>query len=551
MEPPVFSAAARGGVLDRLASRTYDLLVIGGGITGAGVALDAVARGLSVALVEREDLASGTSSKSSKLIHGGLRYLQHGDIAIVRESVAERDLLLRLAPHLVQRQTFVMPHRNGRERALTGVALTMYAGLSGFGKASRFHRLSPAQLSQRAPGMVRYVENGAWEYGDCRTDDARLTMTVARTAAGLGADVVTHAEVAELRRSAGGRVVGAGVRDRLTGAELDVTAKVTLSATGVWADRVRDLAGPSPLHLLPSKGVHLVFPAADVQVSVALIIPSGARDGRRVFVIPWEDQVIVGTTDMVYEGPLESPSVEAADAEYCCTAVNKAFGTALTPDDAVGAWAGLRPLPRADAKPGGRSDTLSRRHALLSGPPGLITVTGGKLTTYRHMAADAVDLVVAELGGSARCSTAGIPLGLRGDFAAAVDRAVAVCRAAGVDPDLAQPLVMRHGDEAVPLIESAAADGSGGADRLVPHLPYIRAELAWAVDHELALSVDDVLRRRLLVGLRDAAAGGALAQEVGALLARRLGWDDATRDASVDEYRRRVAQERGVVPLVG
>ena len=547
MEPPVFSAAARGGVLDRLASRSYDLLVIGGGITGAGVALDAVSRGLSVALVEREDLASGTSSKSSKLIHGGLRYLQHGDVAIVRESVAERNLLLGLAPHLVQRQAFLLPHRNGQERALTGIALTMYAGLSGFGSASRFHRLSPAELSQRVPGLVRYTEHGAWEYGDCRTDDARLTMTVARTAARLGADILTHAEVVELRR-AGGRVVGVGARDRLSGAELGVSAKVTLSATGVWADRVRDLAGPSPLRLLPSKGVHVVFPATQIQVNDALIIPAGTRDHRRVFVLPWEDQVVVGTTDMVYEGPLESPCVEPADAEYLCTAVNNGFGLNLTPADAVGAWAGLRPLPRAAAKPGARSDTLSRRHALFPGPDGLITLTGGKLTTYRRMAADGVDAVVKELGGSARCQTAGIRLGLRGDFAAAVDRAATVCRATGVDPALAPPLVRRHGDDAVALIEFAAADD--GAARLAPHLSYIRAELAWAIDHELALSVDDVLRRRLLVALRDAAAGGALAQEVGALLAQRLGWDDATRDASVAEYRSRVAQERGAVPLL-
>src|SRR5688500_11187477 len=257
MTPQPFSAAGRGNVLDRLASRSYDVLVVGGGISGAGVALDAVARGLSVALVERDDLASGTSSKSSKLVHGGLRYLEQGELAIVRESIAERELLQRLAPHLVQRQPFAVPDRGRKEGVLLGVGLTLYGGLGGFRSVTKSKRLSPAELADRAPGLTKYVDLGGWEFSDCRTDDARLTRTVARTAARMGADIVTAAEVVQLR-TVDGAVVGATVTDRLSGREIDVDARVTISATGVWADKVRELAGPNPLHLLPSKGVHVV-----------------------------------------------------------------------------------------------------------------------------------------------------------------------------------------------------------------------------------------------------------------------------------------------------
>ena len=547
MRPTAFSAAGRADVVERVAARSYDLLVIGGGITGAGVALDAAARGLKVALVERDDLASGTSSKSSKLVHGGIRYLQQGDLAVVRESVAERERLQKLAPHLVQRQPFAVPDRDRKEAALFGAALTMYGGLGGFRSVTKSKRLSAEELQARLPGLRYPVEYGGWEYSDCRTDDARLTLTVAKTAARLGADILTHAEVVELQ-TVDGAVTGATVRDRIGSADISVSARVTLSATGVWADGVRDLAGPNPLHLMPSKGVHLVFSADDIVVNSAAIITSGARDGRRLFVIPWGQQVVVGTTDDVYEGSIESPSVEQHDAEYVCHAVNRAFELNLGPQDAVGAWAGLRPLPRGGAKPGSRTDTLSRRHALMTGPKGLITLTGGKLTTYRRMAADGVDAVMHELGGKAAPSpTAGIHLGMRGGFGAGVQRVHGVCRALGVDPDLAHGLVERHGDDTIDLLQMAADHGE--TDVVIDGLPYIRAELRWAIDQEMALTVDDVLRRRVRVALRHAAAGGPLAKDVGALLAERLGWDQAQARASVQDYRRKVTEERGVVPI--
>ena len=543
-----FSAAGRGDALDRLAARPYDVLVIGGGITGAGVALDAAARGLSVALVERDDLASGTSSKSSKLVHGGLRYLEQGDLAVVRESVVERDLLLKLAPHLVHPQPFVIPDRSRKTGVMLGAGLTIYGGMGHFRSVSQTQRLSHPQVLERVPGLVDHPDRGGWEYNDCRTDDARLTLAVARTARRLGAEILTRCEVVELHTE-DGHVTGATVRDRLGGRSFGVSARITVSATGVWADHVRKLAGPNPLHLQPSKGVHVVFPANRVRVRAAAVIPSGASDHRRIFVIPWGDQVVVGTTDELYDGPLGAPTVEAADADYCCAAVNAAFGLDLTPADAVGAWAGLRPLPRAGAEPGGRSDTLSRRHAVLPGPPGLITVTGGKLTTYRKMAEDTVDLVMRELGGKVPSRTRSIALGLRGSFDAAVERAKGVCVMLGLDPNLAGGLVERHGDDAIRILERAAEHDE--ADLIATDLPYVRAELRWAVECELSLSVDDVLRRRVRVALRSAAAGGELAEHVAEMLRPVLGWTAEQATASVTEYRELVARERGAVPLVG
>lgn len=547
-----FSPSAREDSLDRLATRSYDLLVVGGGITGAGIALDAAARGLRVALVERDDLASGTSSRSSSLVHGGLRYLAQAMFGLTRESAVERELLRRLAPHLVRPLSFVVPDAsNRRATALLGLGLWIYDGLASFRNVARHHRLSPEEVMERIPGLVEGLGNAGYEYHDCRTDDARLVLQVARTARRLGADVVTRAEVVELR-DVDGRVVGATVRDRIGGRELGVQARCTVSATGVWADHVRALDAESHEPILtPSKGVHLVFPATDVRVATAALVPSTHRDGRMVFLLPWGGQVVAGTTDDNYEGPLDAPTVEAADAAYLCEAVNAAFSTDLTPGDAVGAWAGLRPLLRSEAHLPMDSETLSRRHALVFEREGLLTITGGKLTTYRAMAVEAVDHVTAELGGSAaraRSRTHRIPLGLRGDLAATVARTAGVCETLGLDPALADDLVTRHGDEAAEVAELAAAEPAG-AEPLVPGLPYLRAEARWAVEQEMALSVEDVLDRRTRVSARDAAAGGRAVEDVADILAGLLGWSPEQARASAADYRRRIATERGTVPL--
>ena len=549
---PRFSAALREDNLDRLGDCRYDVLVVGGGITGAGIALDAAARGLDVALVERDDLGSGTSSRSSSLVHGGLRYLAQAMFGLTRESAVERDLLRRLAPHLVRPLPFVVPDAGGRRNvALTGLGMWIYDGLASFRNVARHRRLSPTELVDRIPGLVAGVGNAGYEYHDCRTDDARLVLQVARTAHRLGAVVVPRGEVVELRE-ARGRVTGATVQDRVGGREVAVRARVTVSATGVWADEVRALAGdPGPPVLTPSKGVHLVFPARDVRVAAAALVPSAADDGRMVFVLPWDGEVVVGTTDDGYEGPLDMPTVEQADAGYLCAAVNRAFGTDLRPFDAVGAWAGLRPLLASEAHLPMDSETLSRRHAIFDEPDGLLTITGGKLTTYRSMAAEVVDRVVATIGGSAarvRSRTDRVPLGLRGGLAETVARTAGVCAELGLDPALSAPLVDRHGDEAVEVVELAAAV-PGGSEPLVAGLPYLRAEARWAVEQEMASTVEDVLARRTRVAIRDAAAGGPAVAEVADVLAGALGWSPHQAAASADAYRRRVAGERGVVPL--
>ncbi|HVM15850.1 MAG TPA: glycerol-3-phosphate dehydrogenase/oxidase [Egibacteraceae bacterium] len=547
-----FSPATREDNLDRLADRTYDLLVIGGGITGAGIALDAAARGLQVALVERHDLAAGTSSRSSSLVHGGLRYLAQAMFGLTRESAVERDLLRRLAPHLVRPLPFVVPDTGGRGHiALTGLGMWIYDGLASFRNVARHHRLSPDEVAERIPGLTTGLGHGGYEYHDCRTDDARLVLQVARTAHRLGADVVTRAEVVELQETAG-RVTGAVVRDRLGGGQVRVSARQTVSATGVWADDVRGLLTTENEPLLaPSKGVHLVFSAADVRVGAAGLVPSGAGDGRMVFLLPWGDQVIAGTTDDSYDGPLDAPTVEPGDAAYLCNAVNAAFATELTPSDAVGAWAGLRPLLASEAHLPMDSETLSRRHVLVDRPDGLLTITGGKLTTYRAMAEEAVDRVVAGLGGTParmRSMTDRVPLGLRGGLAGTVARTAGVLEALGLDPAVAGHLVERHGDEAVEVAVSASSLPDG-AEPLVPGLPYLRAEVHWAVEHEMALSVEDVLDRRTRVSLRHASAGGQAVDEVASVLARVLGWSAPQAAAEADAYRRRVARERGAVPV--
>lgn len=513
-----------------------DVLVIGGGITGAGVALDAAARGLRVALVERGDLAEGTSSRSSKLVHGGLRYLAKGHLGLVRESVAEREILRRLAPHLVRPLRFVIPAGGRRDARLLGIGLAAYDALAVPHVAGRHRRLSRAALAELAPGLTEPLAAHGWSYGDCATDDVRLTLAVARAARRFGADVVTRAEAVELRR-AGGRVVGAVVRDRLGGAELEVDARVVVAATGVWAGRLA-----APVHLAPAKGVHLVLPAAGLPTSCAVVVP--ADDGRNLFVVPFDErQVYVGTTDAPSDEPLCAPTVTAADAAYCLSAVNAAFGTTLSASDAVGAWAGFRPLPAAAAADPShpRSDTeaLSRRHLVVEDPPGLVTVTGGKLTTYRRMAADVVDAIAPSLGVDRRCPTAGVGLGLRGG---AVGPAVAVvgdlCDRVGIARDAAAGLVARHGDHAAEVVLLAAETGE--IDPLVEGLPYLAVEARWAAEREGAVSVADVLVRRLPVALRAADAGASAVPRVAALLGD---------GADADGYLRTVARERGVVGL--
>src|SRR5262249_10390372 len=397
----------RPTALRRLADEQFDLLVVGGGITGAGVALDAASRGLRTALVERDDFASGTSSKSSKMVHGGLRYLQNGDVRLVYEALAERQRLRRNAPHLVKILPFLIPifSKDGlihpKVARAFGSAMWMY-DFTGGARIGKLHkRLKPAEAIEYMPTLPADRLAGAYLYFDARADDARLTLTVARTAAlDFDAVVANGCRVVQLlKNGSDGRVSGATIE--ADGDTFDVRANSVVNATGVWADEVRALdEGSHPDSLRPAKGIHITVPWSKVRNTIAVVAPV-PKDKRSVFVVPWADFAgepqftYIGTTDTDYDGSLDDPQCNSDDVEYLLRAINGSVTTKLTTDDVLGTWAGLRPLVKSAAS--GRTADLSRRHQVAASSSGMVTITGGKLTTYREMAADTVDEVVGRL----------------------------------------------------------------------------------------------------------------------------------------------------------
>lgn len=517
-------------MLHQLADRRFDLLVVGGGITGAGVALDAASRGLSVALVERDDFASGTSSKSSKLIHGGLRYLQQGDVRLVYQALRERQRLLRNAPHLVSVLPFLIPilTKDGPiskkiAKALRS-ALWMYDLTGGIRIGKRHRRLDADEALAHCPTMPADRLSGGFVYYDASADDARLTLTIARTAAAHGAIVANRCEVVGLTTDDGGRVDGARVE---TGdGEIAVRARTVVSATGVWADEIRELDRDVEADTLrPAKGVHVTVPWDLVRNDIAVII-SVPGDKRSLFLVPWTerpgggfDHCYIGTTDTDFVDDLDRPQTNDDDLDYVLDAVNHHLTTTITRDDVTGVWAGLRPLVKQASS--GRTADLSRRHAITSSPSGLITVTGGKLTTYREMAADTVDAVLARLERRARCRTARLRLIGATDDSATDD----------------VHLASRYGTEAETVLALVGAD-PGLGDALVAGLPYLRAEAVFAVRHEMATTLVDVLTRRTRAHLQDRAACLDAAPSVAELLATELGWDPAETADQITAYRR-------------
>jgi glycerol-3-phosphate dehydrogenase len=487
-----FSADTRAAGLTRMAEERFDVLVIGGGITGAGIALDAAARGASVALVEKDDFASGTSGRSSRLVHGGLRYLEHGEFGLVRESLRERGILSRLAPHLVRPLPMYLLADDPRRRALYRAGLAGYGALAA-GRTFGGHRfVPPDRIGEEIPGLRG--RSGGYRYFECQTDDARLTIEVARAAAAFGAVLANHVRVTGLL--GGARVTGAAVVDEITGQRLEIRARATVNAGGVWAGRILGLAGDPAggPRLVPSKGIHLVFAPGAVRASAAVALPSASGDRRFVFLVPWEDRVYAGTTDTAYSGDLDRPPVDDTDRDYILAAVAQAF-PGVTGRDVVASWAGLRPLlSQGPGDSGAATGDLSRRHAVFAGPPGLLTITGGKLTTYRAMAEDLVDRLGLEgLGGP--CLTRRIPLGLHGSLAAALGLARAEAARLGLPPSAAARLVRRYGDdwrEAVAMIGRDRSLGEPAADGL----PVLRVELELARDREMAVTEEDVLVRR-------------------------------------------------------
>jgi glycerol-3-phosphate dehydrogenase len=485
-----------------MAEDRFDVLVIGGGITGAGIALDAVTRGFSVALVEKDDFAAGTSGRSSRLIHGGLRYLEHGEFGLVQESLRERALLRRLAPHLVRPVPMFVLAGDWRGRARYRAGLVAYGALAAGRNIGGYRAVSAADVRDAVPGFGGW--SGGFRYWEGQADDARLTIEVARAAHAAGAVLANHARVDELL--GGDRVTGATVVDEVTGQRLEIQARVTVNATGVWADRVRGLADGAGLgdgggpRLVPSKGVHLVFGPGVIQTKAALVVPSAAGDGRYLFVVPWEDRVYAGTTDTPYAGDLDHPAVDDADREYVLSAVGQYF-PAVTGHDVVASWAGLRPL--LDQGQAAKTADLSREHRIVRDLPGLFTITGGKLTTYRAMAQDLTDRIDGELGARGRCQTRRIPLGLHGAADAAVSLARAEAEKLGLAPRAGARLVRRYGDdwcEALALIGRDRSLGEPAADGL----PVLNVELELARSREMAITDEDVLVHRTRLTTRDA-----------------------------------------------
>lgn len=488
-----------------LAESPYDVLVVGGGITGAGVARDAAMRGLRTALVERDDFGSGTSSRSSRLIHGGVRYLEHGYFHLVFEASRERRTLLRIAPHLVRPLRFTWPVYQGARVAgwRLGAGLLLYDALALWRNVARHRRLTVADVLAREPGLEPRGLTGGAAYFDAATDDSRLTLANALAAESAGATVLNHTEVRSFTRDADGHATGARLRDALTGADTTVTARIIVNATGPWGDTIRHLAdGDAQATVRGSKGVHLAVPAKRIGNRGAVTLLS-AIDGRVMFVLPAGAHTIIGTTESEATTGPDEVRASASDVAYLLESVNAAFpGAALAPTDVVSAWAGIRPLIAS-----GRTEdaaSASREHEIVRGPSGLLTVSGGKLTTYRAMAAEVVDTVEAALGRPVTPAATDL-VALPG-----AGRLTEIAALAAAEPPLAQPLV--------------------------PPLPYRAADLVYAVRYEHAQTLSDLLMRRTHIAFETRDGGVATAVRAAAVVAPLLGWDAAATRAAVDAY---------------
>jgi glycerol-3-phosphate dehydrogenase len=518
----------------------FDMVVVGGGVTGAGIALDAATRGLRVALVEQADLASGTSSRSSKLFHGGLRYLEQMNFTLVREALRERELMLtRIAPHLVKPVSFLYPLKHRWwERPYVTAGLTLYDQMGGARSVPRHSQLSRRAALRLAPGLSRDALVGALRYYDAQADDARHTMMLARTAAAYGATVLTSVRATGFDQ-VGERIVGVHLEDLETRATCSVRSAVVVNATGVWTDSVQELSGAGGrFRVRASKGVHLVVPRHRIPSESGLILRT---EKSVLFVIPWGTHWIVGTTDTDWELDLAHPAASRADIDYILDRVNAVLASPLTHDDIEGVYAGLRPLLAGESDSTSR---LSREHAVARSQPGLVSVAGGKYTTYRVMAADAVDLARADLPGTVPDSvTADIPLLGAEGYAALVHQVPQLAARSGLPEWRVRRLLDRYGSLVHELF--AAADARPDRWEPVADAPeYLRAEIGYAVTHEGALHLDDVLTRRTRISIETADRGIACAAEAAALMGEELGWDEERTRDEVEAYAARVAAER-------
>jgi glycerol-3-phosphate dehydrogenase len=534
----------RAAALRALVGAELQVLVVGGGVVGAGVALDAVTRGLTVGLVEARDFGSGTSSRSSKLVHGGLRYLEQLNVGLVREALGERSLLLqRLAPHLVQPVSFLFPFtHHGWERAYVGAGVTAYDTLGfSLGQARglpRHRQLTRRGALRLAPALKRSALTGGLVYWDAQVDDARFVTTLVRTAAGFGAHVASRTQVTGFLRE-GERVTGVRATDLETGTGVAIRAQQVVNATGVWTDEIQGMVGGrGSINVRASKGVHLVVPRDRIHSTTGIIVRTPVSV---LFVIPWGRHWIIGTTDTDWSLDKAHPAASRADIDYVLGQLNKFLAVPLTRDDVEGVYAGLRPLLAGESESTSR---LSREHTVAHPVPGLVLIAGGKYTTYRVMARDAVDAVAHGLDGKVAPScTDRVPLAGADGFIALWNARHALARSSGLHVARIEHLLHRYGSLISEVLELIAADpGLGrplaGAD------DYLRAEVVYAASHEGARHLDDVLARRTHASIETWDRGLSAAEDAATLMAGPMRWKSRQVARELENYRARVAAER-------
>jgi glycerol-3-phosphate dehydrogenase len=555
------SSTTRQQNLVRMASEPFDVLVIGGGITGAGVALDAAARGYRVALVEKQDFASGTSSKSTKLVHGGIRYLPNFDFALVHEALVERGLLLQNAPFLVHPLPFILPIYKGDRHPvgmpfttpggvglsqILNLGLWLYDTMAGRHNALAHHHLSREEVMKQAPLLLTEGLREGFVYYDGQTHDARLTMAVLRTAASYDALLANYAEVTGFLTE-GGQLRGVRIRDRVADQDIELHARYIVNATGIFSEQVEALSGTEPhVQVEPSKGVHLVFSRADLQVGDSALVLPETDDRRILFIVPWGARVLFGTTD-TGTGDLDAPVTSHEDIAYLLHHLNRYLSVNLTTDNIISTYAGYRPLVKTR---GGKDNArLSRTHAVLQSPSGLVTIVGGKLTTYRRMAQDTVDVLDRRDGRSPRHLTQHMPLHGSAGWQEARSALQQQGSTAGLSAETLKHLDQSYGLEMKQLLQLVADDATL-AQPLIADLPYIRAEVIYACREEMAMTPADILARRTSIILEDRQRGLGIVDYVAALMAKELNGTPNRQASLVGSYRASVEQQMHAEQLV-
>ena len=543
------SAATRARNLAHMAGEQFDVLVIGGGVTGAGVALDAAARGYSVALVEKADFASGTSSKSTKLVHGGIRYLPEFDFGLVREALIERGILLRIAPFLVRPVGFVLPiykddrHPVGLPFTTPGgiglsfildLGLWFYDLLAGKRSVQKHRHLSREQVLQLAPGLVTDGLKEGFIYYDAQTNDARLTMTLLRTAAQYGVLSANYAEVTSFLTEAE-KVCGVRIYDHISHREITVRARHIVNAAGVFSEEVEALLSKDPqVSIEPSKGVHLVFAREDVRLGEAAIVLPQTDDRRLLFLVPWQSRALFGTTDSG-SGDLSRPLTTREDIAYLLNHLKRYLAVDLSEENIVSTYAGYRPLVRPGRGTKHSSAKLSRTHAVLESPSGLVTIVGGKMTTYRRMAQDTVDLLSRRDDSALAHPTEQLALSGSAGWLSVQQEIEIKGATLGLSPAVLAHLEGSYGAESLRILQLLEEDAAL-SQPLIADLPYIRAEVLHACRAEMALTPSDVLARRTAITLEDRQRGLGIIEEVAALMAKELDWSPEQQQRMIEEY---------------